>query len=74
MFIKQTIAFELRGPRKLLWQTKDLHRKFSGELLFTAKNIAEGNEPCFPSPGLSQLQNLSKKCLALNVNCKQRED
>ena len=26
------------------------------------------------SPGLSQLQNLSKKFLGLNMNCKQKED
>ena len=36
------------------------NKSFS-ELLLTTKYIAEGNVPCFPSPGLSQLQNLSKK-------------
>ena len=34
--------------------------KSSSELLLTAKYIAEGNVPCFRSPGPCQLQHLSK--------------
>ena len=34
----------------------------SSEKLLTAKYIAEGNVPSFPSPGPSQLLNVSKKC------------
>ena len=74
MFIKQTIEFELRSPgppgRTCNPKTGYLHAKqrtprkikSSSAILFTAKYIAEGNVPCFTSPGPSQLQNLSKKC------------
>ena len=69
MFIEQIIEFELRGPgprgrtcnRKLvIFMTKQrCPRKIN--LLLAAKNNAEGNVTCFPLPGPSQLQNLSKK-------------
>ena len=35
--------------------------------------MLEGNVSCFSSPGLNQLQNLSKKCWVLYVNCKQKK-
>ena len=72
MFIEQIIKFELRGPGPpdrtynaklvIFRQNKVLQKnKSSSELLLTAKYIAEGNASCFPSPGPSHLQNLSKK-------------
>ena len=75
MFIEQLIEFELRDPaspgptcnpttgysrdkRKIFKKNKSL-----SELLLTAKYIAEGiNVCCFPSTGLSPLQNLSENC------------
>ena len=86
MFIDQIIEFELRNPgspgRKRNAKTGIFHgktkiskeNKSSSKLLLTAKYTAGCNAPCFPSPGRSQLQNLSKKCYVLNVNCKQKED
>ena len=58
MFIEQIIEFQLRGPESpdrtrnpktgyFCDKTKDLRGKSSSELLLTAKNIAEGNAPCF---------------------------
>ena len=82
MFIEQFIKFELRGcgppgricnPKTGYFHGKtkiSKENKLSSELLRTSKYIAVGNELCFPSPAPSQLQNLSKKCYALNVNCK----
>ena len=86
MFTEQIIEFELKGPgtpaRTCNSKTDYFHdktkiskdNKFSSESLLPAKHIAEGNVPCFPSPGPSQLQNLSKNCLVLNENCKQKKD
>ena len=69
MFVEQ-IEFELGSPGLLLvhvtlgliiLKTKQRPpKKSSSELLLTAKNIAEGNVPCFFSPGPYQLQNLPK--------------
>ena len=82
MFIEQIIEFELTGPgppgRTCNAKTGYFHDKTKiskenkslSELLLTAKYIAEGNVPCFPTPGPSQLQNLSKKCYVLEVTCK----
>ena len=82
MFIEQIIRFELRSPGPLvvhlmlklaIFMTKQRSsRKMNllSKLLPTAKYTAGGNVPGFPSSGPSQLQNLSKKCNVLNVNCK----
>ena len=71
MLIEQIIEFELRCPgspgRTCNAKTGYFHgktkitkkNKFSSELL-TAKYIDVGNVLCFPLPGPSQLQNLSK--------------
>ena len=72
MFVEQIIEFELRGPglpaRACNFKTGYFHDKInilkenksSNELLLTVKYIAEGDVPCFPSPGPSRLQDLSK--------------
>ena len=83
MFIEQIIKFELRGPR-LLGRTcnaktgyfhgkKRSPRKMNLRVnyyLLLNTYIVRGNAPFFPSPGPSQLQNLSKKCYVLKVNFK----
>ena len=76
MFIKKINEFELRSPRPsgctsnaktgYFMVRKKTPREIcrsSRKLLLTAKYIAEGNAPCFSSPGPRQLKNLSKKML-----------
>ena len=59
MLIEQIIEFELRVHRPLvvhvflklvifMTKTKIFKAKLSNEILFNAKNIAEGNVSCFP--------------------------
>ena len=74
MFIKQTIEFELRGPDPpgctcnaktgYFSARRRSSRKINLRVnyyLLLSTYIARGSVPCFPSPGPSQLQNLSKK-------------
>ena len=82
--IEQIIEFELKGPdstgrtrnpKTSYFDNKtkiSMKNTSSSELLLTVKYTAECNVPCFPLPGPRQLQNLSKKRLWLNVNCKQK--
>ena len=74
MLIEQIIEFELRGPEppgricSLLLKTGYFHDKTkmlkanlqTSELVFAAKNIAEGNVPCYPTPRPSHLQNITQ--------------
>ena len=57
----ETIEFELRGPGpevvQVILKLVIFMTKISKAI--TAKNIAEANAPCFPSPGPSRLQHLS---------------
>ena len=77
MLTEQIIEFELPGPGRPLVvhvsspKTGYFHEKikifkankFSSELSFTAKNIAGSNVLCFPQPGPSHLQNLTRNCI-----------
>ena len=72
MFIERIIECELRdpGPTGRTCNVKTAYfygktkifkeNKFSSELLLTAKYFAGSSITCFPSPGSSQFQNLSK--------------
>ena len=80
MLVELILEFNLKSPSSLVvhailklvifvTKQKDIQGKSSSELFLTAKNIAKGNVRSFPSPGSSQLQNLSQKRCILNVNC-----
>ena len=50
-----------------LFQHKNLKSKPSSELSIISKIFAGGNAPCLPPTGPSHLQNLTQKCMILDV-------
>ena len=85
MFAEQIIEFELRGRgppgRTCTPRTGDFHDKtkiskknlrLNYHVLLNILQKAMHLASLSPEP--RQLQNLSKKCLGLNVNCEQKED